>query len=995
MSAPGLPDAPTFHFVIAEDDANFIGTIEDCFKPELLGWGLHKQGQFRFDPKKDLHYCKSVASFKKVVKPLLEAGHLVFATLDIIMPGKDGEVENANAGRQMVQWCLEQEAEHPDWHNRFEFCIVSSDAHAIADIFDDPSVARLLQKRPGNRKPKRICKDDLEASQAGMLKLKEVWPEIRAFIRKKITYGTFPNNLGHRIDRQSILLAPDEQLGRFFHLADKIAHQKNGGLFLLFADAAGYAEDWFRLCCHLRGIDNPHVLNFSEGKARFVPGWADVTQDMPQAVLLQRVDSARKNGFRLESSEFVDANFYRALAPEKLLFVQFPYFRTKGEVDQRLAPEEAKLLNACLERVFGQKTEFPDGIEFAFDTREHLIVFPSYGVLKAAGMIRHVIEFQAWEYQRLNKIADAPLDAEVIEVLCEIPWDDDAGASGQEGGGGLSRLREELDMAYESAAKDPNRVPGQPISASYFHRQSLLHVAFEGELGFRTRGKRFYQILNQPGPEFTLPDQERKDSPQARLAGLEKIHELMIGLGRLVDLHNSLLGRRIDPINTDFTSDRYQALKAAYDLIKRIFKDPVRLRKDIESFRNHMAADNWERHYPMLPQTEAWFDLLEGIKFTWPRDFLKVHWSISEYLKHSDVSPEILPDFDRLIQSHRDLKEDWKDINDKHKILVGKLTDRERQRQRAERYVREEHTQPAVVHLEPRAASHVHDPATFTRHLSSLLLFNAWLALCENKYVFKSLYRNTDHIRDVLESPMNGAFIGLLGNYLQALRKGHKLRESVFCHWGDDWLKQKGERRQTDALRLVHQLADKILDERRQSLSESQLDDLSKAAKDDGLSSIAFLNALNIIRNEFVRDPVPGFWEQFHADIYDLMRRFVAATTRDIRFGALADGGAKIRLWARHQFETFEFNQRVPHAGKNLWVFFGAEAPFTPAFPIDDLLCFHPETCSVFAYSNKKWADVSHTRGPDVKLIPGALNPWLPPPEHDPIKVFTTLEDEA
>lgn len=344
-----------------------------------------------------------------------------------------------------------------------------------------------------------------------------------------------------------------------------------------------------------------------------------------------------------------------------------------------------------------------------------------------------------------------------------------------------------------------------------------------------------------------------------------------------------------------------------------------------------------------------------------------------------------------VIERHwPDLKSEWAQLEENQRKLVQEVNDRDAQRRAAERYVREVHAQPVVAHLEPMRDGKGRG-AAFTEHLKSLVMFNAWLAMCENKYCFNSLYWNVDHIRKVLVGSDIGVCIEFLGNYLKELAAAGTMERSVFSHWTGDWPTKREDRRQTDALRLQGDLAKAILAGYRDRLTKAEQDSfrlMADNAKVHRIESAAFLDMLRVIRNLFAKVEAWEFWDEFHADIYDLMRRFVAATTHEFHFGTVDEHTRRVGLWTRSGIEEFDLAALPKRADKKVWVIIGDRSTYQPLFPIHDLIFFHNEIKHmVLGYSHGKWDDLSNGTG--IRL-PGAENPWLP--QHDPVTVFTTKE---
>ena len=145
---------------------------------------------------------------------------------------------DGSAGQRAAAWCLEQQSAG----KKLEFYIVSGNDGNLTALFDG-EIGKKLKKRSIRRIYKGHDLTDIDNAN----RLPALWPEIKRFVLSHIRFCTFPDRDTERI----IWFGKPDDLSQLLYLADAVSSQQHGGLYLLFADAAGYEEDWFRLCCHL------------------------------------------------------------------------------------------------------------------------------------------------------------------------------------------------------------------------------------------------------------------------------------------------------------------------------------------------------------------------------------------------------------------------------------------------------------------------------------------------------------------------------------------------------------------------------------------------------------------------------------------------------------------------------------------------------------------------------------------------------------------------
>ena len=127
--------------------------------------------------------------------------------------------------------------------------------------------------------------------------------------------------------------------------------------------------------------------------------------------------------------------------------------------------------------------------------------------------------------------------------------------------------------------------------------------------------------------------------------------------------------------------------------------------------RKPLAA---HRRLPPAPEAPCVEGLLSGsrrqqnggrrdIGFTWPFSRLPLHPSVFAYLQQNGVSPLIHKEIEENLQRfYPDLEAQWEDAKRSRIALRKEMMRREEERKRAERYAREAHSQPVLVHLVPR-----------------------------------------------------------------------------------------------------------------------------------------------------------------------------------------------------------------------------------------------------------------------------------------------------
>ena len=271
------------------------------------------------------------------------------------------------------------------------------------------------------------------------------------------------------------------------------------------------------------------------------------------------------------------------------------------------------------------------------------------------------------------------------------------------------------------------------------------------------------------------------------------------------------------------------------------------------------------------------------------------------------------------------------------------------------------------------------------------MIFNSYVALCENHFLFEGKYlKKGSNAQQVMNLVELGNAICLLREYTGNLLNTNaqaSLKKSAFRSWTNRWFEGQRKRKQNDAIRLLGSLVEKMKREHEATLDGIEGFERVMCAKEQ-ISVVDLLGFWVVIRNKFGKDSIEEFWQLFHSDIFDLMRRFVTATTRDTyRFGKVSSDGKSIKLWARGQREEKTLARETrPHWRGHICIAAGVESPGV-LFSINDLIRINPNNQSVWAYfSGKTWCNLTYVTG-QKELHEITYNaektPWLPSPaEH-------------
>jgi len=136
---PFLP--PTLHLLIVDDDQDdWTPRIQKSFEDYLANWGPYRLGFFAYEP----HHCRSKEGFQETTTRLLEAGELVYAAVDLILPRKDTDQKpDPTLWNKLIFWCLERIKATANRNQIFDFCVMSADQTALDELYSDAQHGRL------------------------------------------------------------------------------------------------------------------------------------------------------------------------------------------------------------------------------------------------------------------------------------------------------------------------------------------------------------------------------------------------------------------------------------------------------------------------------------------------------------------------------------------------------------------------------------------------------------------------------------------------------------------------------------------------------------------------------------------------------------------------------------------------------------------------------------------------------------------------------------
>ena len=425
-------EPPTLHIVVADDDVAWARSLEASFLGCLLEWSFYRSKQFLAE----FHVCGTVEELEGKVDKLLRDGGLVYTTIDLNMPMRAGDnVVDPTSWEHLVSWGLDQKDKDGD--GRFDFCVITQQEHKLERLWAmrGPELTR--------RSIKKALKDELESRATGDITKGNIWLDIKAFVLNHIRFCVTEDGPADTSRKNVIWFGSHEGLARLRADAERIAERTLGGLYLLFADAAAYEQDWFQLVCQLRRIKSPRILDVDHyTKQRVsVEEWYNHFNDPPEALLVRHIDRAADKQCKIlemiERSDF----FSKIESERRLVLFQFPYIETQADIGLKLDKEEKEILDYCRRVVHAdQSPDYRGG--FAFQKNSWIVTFPTYDTLANAGVISQTVAFQVRQCQERHKLPRVPLDPEVEAVLKGIRWENEAE--------GIGDLREAIDLAYSA-----------------------------------------------------------------------------------------------------------------------------------------------------------------------------------------------------------------------------------------------------------------------------------------------------------------------------------------------------------------------------------------------------------------------------------------------------------------------------------------------------------------------------------------------------------------
>lgn len=954
---------PSLHLVIADDEVYWRDQLANYLVGQIEEWSFHRTGQFHYQ----LHCCGSYQEFTEITGALTETGDLVYATADLVMPyHKTDEATDRTMWKQLIFWCLERERDPRGVGDRFQFCVISGQDQMLTELFQDARHGAALERHGVKRLFKRQLLNENEREVA----LQIIWDDVRAFVLSNLRFCTVPESWAGTAS-SLVWFGRHASLLGLLERADEVAQRRQQGeshFYIVFADACGYEEQWFRLCCHLMGVERPQIRNLAEMWRD--DAWRKDLQSPPTALLLSHIRGSLDRG-QYVYDHMREVEFFSALDKAGgFACFQFPEVESDMDVGRLLEPKETLVLEACFERVYKQRAPFTmKGRQYR--ESDHIIRFPSYDILKAAGVIRATIGYAVRHCQSKFDLSGIGIDPEVMEILAEMPWTEPRQH-------GLDGLTMAINVAYEKAATCRPSV-GRYIDLTFFPRDPVQDH-FGSSRGFAIRGARLVRLLDGhwSGGWSTLSAAETKEDFNIALEGLEQIHDLFESLQRLMDLAEQLQNDqgRIE-FSDDFRLADFEALRDAHAFLLRIFKSSEILWQRVNEFARYRDDRNWRDNYPNLEARDDWREVIEHVRFIWPYRKFRLPTPIDDYLRSSGVVAEIYREMEAVLPRHSDLELQWQELETKRRALEEELQEREVQRRAARRYAREAHSQPVLVLLgQPRDGQKIR----FTTTLQSFLFFHAAVAVCENVYRFAGAFCEPRIARQFLDRCELGLAVQVLRTYRDNLTKERRLQDSVFRRWVDEW---PHAGRQDDAARVIGRIAASTLGDQafRRRLTSGQKDvfrRLSELRHSPAHCPVTdVLTLMGWLRNMFDKNYAQRFWDKHLDDVHDAIRGFVLATTdSDLRFGHVSEDGERVRLWSRN---GTALEPPVGPLNGRLCLFDQQPGASTYSrFPIDDLVRISPDDNAPYVWSAGKWVDLTST---EAAFTAEAESEWLPKPE--------------
>jgi len=962
---------PQLQLVFAEDDEDWVNKIWEYLEGQIHSWPIFASSQSKFSQfefNKPI-ICDNLEDFRTTTGRLVAEGFLVYATLDLNMPRREGE-EPEDITESLVESCFDLK-EKSAADELFEFCIISGSDNALERLEKNPELSAKLQRWGVNQ----VRKDALINSFSG---LKKIADDIKSMLIKNIEFCVYPLSMDEEegdegLNFRAIWSGGNAALTKLLALADRVATKKEKGLFLLFADALGYEQLWYELICYFCQ-EEPFTINCDNTPEAIKSCLKDYRNNGYKSILIRNIHKVKSRAPSVwgRINKLIKESISEKETLEKAVYIHFPYGENQLNITKRLSSEdEQDLLWQCIDIVYrkeNSKENPPVGVGFAFPEHEKVIPFPHINELGRLDVTREtigVLEQLCWNIYGLKK--PAKIDPELKEVLSEASWQDQLE---------LSNLQEKIITALKNKE-------GLVTVDQLF--DDVILGTFNEAQGLRIRGRMLYYYLKEGSSIISgAPTKSALSKPINALKGLEIILDLFHRLQSLVMLRNSLEMK--NPFGNMFDEAHYISLEHAYEFLKSLFIKPEQLEEKVNDFRENMDDPDWIRSYPSLRVRDDWQELVKRIKFDWPFDHLPLHPEIGRYLDYSEVITELRMESEGVLSLYSDLKSDLDRIEESYQKekekIQDKLQKREQERKRAERFVREDHGQPSLLHFQPPNVSQAGDARLAVQ---SFITFNSYVAISENAQRFNKGICTGQSLEEKLVSDLVWPKIETLIMYLDALRGSARGNESVFRHWVDDWPLQG---KTPDVTRLIQKVAHSILMDFGDYVQKPHFKDILKemaVVSEDECTIGTFLQFLGIIHRCFLTEN-EMFWAPHKNDIFDILRRFVLATTRKDLFLQQfrpKEGASKrwsFALFKRNEGSVAEFEE-VEH---EVWVCRLSESDGLPEqlFPLSDLIRFNPVTYSVWAWTandDNRWVNLTNVKyAKETTIRYPEHTPWLP-----------------
>jgi hypothetical protein len=997
MSTPSPFTRPTLNVIIADDEPGYQKSLEELIVAPIRTWSMLTTGQFLLA----VHPVGNLQDFLAIARSRLDTGELVYATLDMgFMEKPDSKPgqESVTYGKRMLTWCLEETERNPEASRSFQFCVVSQRPEFLnpsADDGDEKDEDRKLRDKFRQRGVRLVDKRALIVPDQNLATRTAFAADIRDFILRQLKFATFPTRPGMPDGgHQAIWFDPRMPPARLLLKADALAVRKQGGLYLVFANTAGYEEDWFRLYCHLRRV-SAQVKNFSLLDPNMLEEWTRPFFSPPAtgqgALFISRINHARADAQELIiGSGLLDA----AVRGDCSVFIQFPFFETALDYDTFRHQHETlvdnteyEILAACMEKVYGHPNWKP-GVGFFAEDHDHIIPFPDYEtVLKREGILRTTIAYEAAQWAAAIELPEVPLDPEFAEFLAEYPWHDEALQ--------LARLHGDIREAYEAFRK---RYPAEPrpryVTGEGLRKLTESRTAFDKEFGFGVRTRWLYRHLSASGPRDRTDEDGTAQDGALALQALEAIQDLFERLTRWRVLLDRLHPGYDEPGMGGFPSrdglppvpSEAKYLKRVLDFLVRVFDSPQELMRDVEDFRPNARSAKWRKMFPGRARKESQLmELFEGVQMVWPLEKLPLHWAISEYLQESDINYRVATDYKAVLEMNWDLKEEFDKLEGQRASLLKQLSERESQRTGALKAMLQLHAPPVATFLQQDDLTG--SPADLNAILVAFFHFPAFMAVCEDYYRFEGKLCNRDLVQKVLDRPQFGDAINLIDGYLEALGRNALLDQSVLRKWHRGWA---SDGRQTQAIRVATNIGRELYRKfpARFGSGKDGSDPIAVVARKgpDGKAFpvrevLSFVNALRLELGKATTEADKEIWSAVGPESLNLLRQFVAATTGDCRIGLVGNGN--VRLWqSTHTLTDPQPLAAQPEGQRpaegELWACRCQDTTIVPLFKVDEVIRMRPADNVLFGYYNPKlWRPITYSPVADA-LAPGSLHPWLP-----------------